>query len=55
MAEFGKRLLAKRERIGALLYRDGPSSYEDEEFFLHQADTESDAPKGIEVIRVCKI
>ena len=28
MSEFGGRKVEKRQRIGALLYRDGPSSHE---------------------------
>ena len=47
MVEFDGRVVEKRQRIGALLYRDGPSSHEDEDFFLRAAGTESDAPKGL--------
>ena len=37
----------KRQRIGVLLYRDGPSSFEDEKYLLGAKSKENDSPKGL--------
>ena len=39
--------VSKRKRLGVLLFRDGPSSFEDEKALLGKRSKDDDAPKGL--------